>query len=102
MSTWSDMAAYANAAIFDAFGEEVIYQMAPDAPLSILAIRKVRAPEELLPAGSFEGIEVRESDFVAGPEIGARVSFQGSDYVVSDVRNADPAGGTRVLVLNKR
>jgi hypothetical protein len=102
---WRDLADDINALCFDTvdgFGETFTYQTPTGDPFSIPALRKVRAPDEFNPAGAFEGLEVRESDFIYPPAKGDFVTVDLVDYVVSDVRGGDPLDGCQTLILSRR
>jgi hypothetical protein len=118
--SWKDSVDFINDQTFDpdnGFGDQFVYypNHGAGAPVTITAIRVRRSPDESNQSGAFEGIEVRESDFSdppAGfwpspgpwplPVAGDVVTVDGVDYVITALRNPDPAGGTVVLLLNRR
>jgi hypothetical protein len=102
--SWPDSVARVNSAKFATFGAPVTYYSnhGTGDPVTITALRVKRSPDEFNQAGAFEGIEIRESDFSDLPMKGDVFTVDATDYVVADIRNPDPVGGTLTLILSRR
>jgi hypothetical protein len=91
------MAAAANAAMQQTFGEPVVYQsaqagMAVGDPVTVTAIRHPRVRDESGALANIEEISVNPSDFSVFPQRGDWVTAWGSQFVVGPVRQPDPYG----------
>lgn len=103
MSNWRESAARVNDAGVRSFGDPVTYQTPGSDPFTVDAVALQRSPDELDQSGSFEGLQIAEADFAAPPQKGDWVTLgDGTQYVVSDIRDPNPFDGKKVLILTRR
>ena len=106
MSDWPTIDAAANAVMQQTFGEPVVYQPVQagaevGAPLTIIAVRHARMPEESGAMAGFEEISVNPSDFTSPPSKGDWVTAWDAQYVVTALRQPDAYGMIALTLLQR-
>jgi hypothetical protein len=96
---WSDIAAGVNASCIRVFGEPIVYQMLPDAPVSLNAVLEIQNLREDTDPGRYARVFVNLAD-LPSPQLGAQITMpNGLVYNLVQIE-ADRDGGAYLTLHN--